>query len=94
MNISDKTTQKQTHQIVLTDRHAVGISGVTEVTGFDETYVLLQTQCGEMTVEGSGLKIGVLDTESGRVSLEGQIDAVLYRSPEEGKRSLFGKRMR
>ncbi|MBE6556375.1 MAG: sporulation protein YabP [Ruminococcaceae bacterium] len=94
MNGQEKTTLKDTHSLALADRHDMSISGVKEVTGFDETYVLLQTLCGELCIEGSQLRIGVLDTERGQVTLTGQIDAILYRSAEEGKRGLFGRRSR
>jgi hypothetical protein len=53
------------------------------------------TSGGDMAVEGEELKIGVLDTEKGGVSVDGKINAVIYYDTEGGgKRGLFGKSKR
>lgn len=71
----------------------MSITGVSEVLSFDESAVHLQTVCGELTVEGEGLRIGTLDTERGLVALEGaSIDGLFYLRPEgEERRGLFGR---
>ena len=43
-------------------------------------------------MEGKDIKISVLDTERGVVSLDGKIDALFYSDSEDGKkRGFFGK---
>ena len=70
----------------------MNISGVKEVESFDDACIILHTLCGELTIEGSGLRVGTLDVGSGMVSLTGRIDAVYYSKEEsEKKRGLFGK---
>ena len=68
------------------------IEGVTEVISFDETSVILRTLCGEMSVEGSDMKIGTLDTDRGVVTLSGRVDAVYYSADtaDEKKSGFFG----
>ena len=88
-------TEKQNHTFSVTMRKEMSISGVKEVESFDENEVTLRTLGGGMTVEGSGLRIGVLDTDRGVVSLSGRIDAVLYTNDQaEEKRGLFGRLFR
>lgn len=88
-------TEKQIHSVSVNMRKDVSISGVRSVESFDENEVLLQTVKGDMTVEGSGLRIGVLDTDRGVVTISGKIDAILY-SDEQGdeKRGFFGRLFR
>lgn len=88
-------TEKNNHAFSVTMRKEMNISGVQEVESFDESCVTLHTVGGDMTVEGSGLRIGVLDTERGVVTLSGTIDAVFYTGDRsEEKRSLFRKLFR
>ena len=63
-----------------------------DVIRFDDTSVVLQTVCGELTVEGAGLKMSVLDKEKGIVSLDGQVDSIYYsEETNETKKRLFGR---
>ena len=73
-----KTQQKRKHDVSLKSRKSMNIDGVDDVISFDESLVLLLTVCGEMTVEGTGLHIKVLDLESGVVELEGNVEGIFY----------------
>ena len=93
MNENKPTTVQMTHEISLKSRKRMSISGVREVIRFDEKAVDLRTVCGDLAIEGEGLHIGVLDTERGTVTLEGEsIDGMWYLREDSGKkRGLFGK---
>ncbi|MBQ8140201.1 MAG: sporulation protein YabP [Clostridia bacterium] len=83
---------KKIHEISLSVRKHMEITGVLDVVSFDELAVVLDTSCGEMTIEGKDIKISVLDTDRGIVSLDGKVDAVYYSDPDENKkRGLFGR---
>ena len=80
------------HCVTLDMRKHMEITGVREVVSFDETGVILLTVCGELMAEGSGIRINVLDTERGVVTLEGRLDSIFYsESEEKGKKGLFGR---
>ena len=82
----------QIHDISLNMRKHLDITGVKDVVSFDEQSVIVTTVCGEMTVEGKDIRIGVLDTERGIVSLDGTVDAIFYSNADENKKQgLFGK---
>ena len=86
---------KQIHQTTLEQRKHMDVSGVKEVVSFDDSLVVLKTLCGEMSVEGKDMKIGVLDIERGVVVLEGTIDAIYYsRDEDDKKHGIFGKLLR
>ncbi len=83
------------HQLHITDRNAIQISGVTDVLSFDEEGVAVDTVCGMLLLKGVGLHVGRLNLEEGEIAVEGQIDAVTYTDgTEQGKQSLFGRLFR
>lgn len=85
-------TEKQVHEFHLGMRKDMSVTGVREVLSFDESCVVLRSACGEMTVEGSDLRVGSLDTDRGMVTLSGKIDTVYYTDDRsEEKRGVFGK---
>ena len=74
-------------------REGINVSGVEDVVSFDESGVVLQTECGSMAVEGEGLHVKVLSITDGRVEIEGRINGVYYfDSKPAQKRGLFGRR--
>lgn len=78
----------------LTDRKVLELGGVEDVIRFDEEGAVFSTSAGTLTVEGKGLHIRVLDLDSGHVSVDGVVDALLYEEPtaaETEKRSLLAK---
>lgn len=88
-------TEKNTHTFSVNMRKEMSIAGVKDVESFDESCVILQTTGGEMTVEGRELRMGVLDTERGIVTLSGRIDGVFYAGERaEEKRGLLGRLFR
>ena len=93
MNENKSTGVQMTHEISMKSRKRMSISGVREVIRFDENAVDLSTVCGELSIEGEGLHIGVLDTERGVVTLEGtSIDGMWYLREDAAKhKGLFGK---
>ena len=87
----------KTHQITANDRKELRVLGVRDVMSFDEQCVILNTVCGNMTIEGDRLHIHVLDTQEGIVSMEGQIDSIVYFDNEhtkDAKGGFFGRLLR
>lgn len=88
-------TEKQHHEFTVNMRREMKIEGVREVDRFDDAEVVLHTAGGEMTVEGSELRIGVLDTQKGVVTLSGRIDGVFYSTENtENKQGFLGRLFR
>ena len=66
------------HTLALTDRSAAAITGVEDVECFNEQIVVLRTPLGTLSVAGAGLNISQLSLESGRVDIEGDVEALEY----------------
>ena len=85
--------EKQKHEIRVGMRKELYVSGVSEVESFDDTGLLLHTTEGDLTVEGKDLKIGVLDTDSGIVTVSGRIGGLYYGEESEGEKKGLFKRL-
>lgn len=85
----EKTTSRsQNHNIILENRRTLHISGVEEVSVFDENYVVMKTVMGELEVRGEGLHVAELSVGSGELYVEGKIQDMSYRE-EAGKVGLW-----
>ena len=66
--------------VIIQSRKKLNLSGVKEVISFDEETMLLDTVLGKLTVKGENLHIESFNTESGDLSGDGKIHAVVYMS--------------
>ena len=91
--VEEKKPVKRAHNLIIDNRRGVMVSGVTDVDSFDEQTVVLFTDLGELTIEGTNLHMNKLNVETGDVCIEGGIDAVSYRDdlPRGGSGGFFGK---
>ena len=71
------------HLIQMKERQNLQITGVTDVESFDEQMVVLNTSAGGLTIKGDNLRISRIDVEAGDLSLEGEIDELVYGSWQE-----------
>ena len=97
MNSEQRENRPQPHTLSMRERKVLEMRGVTAVNSFDEEIVELSTACGELTVEGEGLHIKVLNLAEGIVSMEGTVAALSYaqnRADKSAARGFFGKRGR
>lgn len=67
------------HQLTLTDRKLLSVSGVSEVRSFDECGVSLMTEQGIMEIEGEELHISRLDLQAGLCEISGSVSGIFYR---------------
>lgn len=77
----------RTHHLILEDCKRLSVSGVNDIESFEEHAVLLHTEKGLLEIRGEGMHIGLLDVESGELTLEGTVRAMLYQSDEKRKDS-------
>lgn len=66
--------------VIIENRKKLNISGVKDVTSFDDETVLLDTTLGKMTVKGEGLRIESFNTVTGDLIAVGKVHAVVYMS--------------
>ncbi len=90
---SDKKTDSNkildmTHSLLLENRERMALGGVTEVCGFSESSISLKTVCGALLVKGKKLSMSKLNTETGELSVSGDIMSIQY-SHDKKKGSLL-----
>ena len=79
------------HNMVLEDRRILTVSGVADVDSFDEETVTVFTDFGELTVRGSNLHINRLSVETGDLTVEGNIAALIYSDEAPKSGGFFSK---
>lgn len=88
---NDKNAVSVPHCVSMEDRSRIMLTGVHDVDSFDEQTVTVITGEGELSIKGSGLHIGKLSTETGEMSVEGRIDALIYSTDEPKQSGFFGR---
>lgn len=78
------------HAMSLEGRNRLSISGVEDVSGFDETLVVLTTALGELSVRGRELHIERIDLDAGQLELRGNIQELSYDEPARSS-SIWGR---
>jgi len=91
MPYEEVKAQPRAHMLTLKNRRALELDGVTDVSGFDESIVVLSTTQGDLTVRGEGLHIKCVDLEQGRLEIEGHVQLLSYDEPE--RRGSFWSRL-
>ena len=76
------------HALTLENRKTLSLTGVKEVTAFDEKQLALQTEGGPLIIDGSDLHVTTLLLEEGRVAISGQINALTYTGRGGSRRGL------
>lgn len=95
--VEDPVTTNQ-HEIIISNRNAIEITGVIRLESFDREEFLLYTEFGYLGIQGQNLQIKSLDLELGRISIEGQMGDIRYLeeadSTAEKNESLLGRLFR
>ena len=68
----------------LEGRERLSVTGVLDVSGFDEGTVLLQTGLGELCIRGEELHIERIDLDAGVLELRGRVQELSYDEPARG----------
>ena len=88
----DQAPRMRSHCVHLDGRELLSVTGVTDVSGFNEREVFLTTDAGGMSVLGSELHVKKLDLDGGCVMIEGLVDAIEYEDAiPEKKGSLLSR---
>ncbi len=85
---------KKLHNVIMEQRRKLNMSGVSEVIGFDDETITLETDMGMMTIKGEGLKIGSFSASSTDIDIEGTIIALVYTGDSAVKGGFFRKLMK
>lgn len=70
------------------------LTGVRDVSGFDEQTVSLITEMGGLVIKGTGLHITRLSLDTGDVTVEGNVNAMQYTTAGTPSKGLVSKLFR
>lgn len=79
---------KKSHGMSLENRELLQLTGVNDVSAFNEEEIFTNCDYGELIIKGQNLHIDVLDLESGILKINGKIDALVY-SEVKATKGLF-----
>ena len=74
----DKARTAGAHTLALDAQGRLSLTGVVDVTSFDETLVALETSKGMLAVRGEGLHVERLSLENVELTLTGEVRAMEY----------------
>ncbi|MEE1245397.1 MAG: sporulation protein YabP [Acutalibacteraceae bacterium] len=69
--------------IIIEQRKKINLSGVKDCISFDDETIILNTVLGRVAIKGFSLHIINFDTNSGDLTAEGKICAVIYTADEQ-----------
>ena len=87
----ERKLQNLPQNVVLEDRKSLSVSGVSDVDSFDDRTVTVFTELGELSVRGADLHISALNIETGELTLDGRIDALIYAEDQPKSSGFFGR---
>ena len=76
------TDGMETGRLTMEARKKLTLTGATEVVHFDDDLVELNTNLGQLTIEGRDLKLKCLSLDTGTLVVEGEIVGLRYPEPE------------
>lgn len=75
---------KKPHLLTLENRSVLTLTGVEDVSGFDEQTISIRTADSNLIVKGSSLHISKLSLDTGDVVIDGQINSLQYLGASSG----------
>ncbi len=91
--MQETTKTKMAHNLILKERNSLSIAGVLDVDSFDEETVTAYTEQGELTIKGENLHISKINLDSGDISLDGTISALIYSDNSATNKQSFLSRL-
>ena len=71
-------TDEIKHDVFIKSRKQLEMSGVVDVSSFDEHEILIQTNASGASIEGETLKIERFNAQSGELIVNGKINGIYY----------------
>ena len=78
------------HEITLSNRNKMSLTGVTDVISFNDDRVDLKTNMGTLVIKGKGLNINKLNTDSGNLDVTGEVQLLEYVNRRDKGTGIFG----
>lgn len=89
----DTVSSLTSHNVTISDRKNIIISGVKKIENFDNEEFLMETNMGYILIKGNDLEMVKLDTYQGNVSIKGKLNSLIYMdsTKKEKDEGMFSK---
>ncbi len=78
MRSEENRKPKIPHNVVVENRNLLTLTGIIRMGSFDEQAVVVYCDYGELHIRGEKLHINKLSLESNEVTIDGEIEALIY----------------
>ncbi|MCF2670794.1 MAG: sporulation protein YabP [Butyricicoccus sp.] len=82
------------HSLTMFGRERLAVTGVTDVTTFDENAIAMETDEGTLTVRGENLHVERLSLDQGELCLTGEVQSLEYDDTTGARGGLFARLFR
>lgn len=73
------------HDLNLSDRKELTVTGVKNIESFDSEEFLIETNLGFLHIKGNGLTLDKMDNDNNELLIKGQINSLMYVHNQKGK---------
>lgn len=74
------------HDVLIKSRQRMEMTGISDVSSFDDAEIIVQTANSGVSIEGENLKIERFNSENGELILNGSINGMFYYSKKTSKK--------
>ena len=74
------------HDVTMTSRKRLEMTGINDVTSFDEGQIVARNSNSDISIDGEELKIERFDSESGDLVVKGRINGLNYYNDTSQKK--------
>lgn len=79
------------HKVIIENREAMSVDGVTQVVAYDENRIVLRTDYGTLIVTGRDLVAGEISSSNNTMKLTGNIDTLQYKGARDKREGLLSR---
>lgn len=82
--MSEKIKDIKEHKLILTEQKKLELTGIEEVDSFNQEEIILVTYDNNLlAIKGEDLNVKSLNTEIGKVAIEGLVYEIIYAAKSE-----------
>lgn len=92
-----RIVQQTGHRFCMENRKHAELTGITDVISFDLEKIILESDCGHITIKGAELHVKRLSVEKKEMDIEGRLDSIVYTensSAQKKGESVLGRLFR
>lgn len=79
------------HKVIIENRTAMSLAGVSQVVAYDENRIVLRTDYGTLIITGRDLVAGEISSTNNTMKLTGNIDTLQYKGARDKRQGLLSR---